>query len=795
MVEVQPDSFGQKLQQERKIHRWTQEQLAEHIGASVPSVNRWEHDKTVPRTDMLEELTRVFGRPPGRWGTNRWWNVPYPRNLYFTGREQVLQRLQKALVSGKSGDSCKIRAISGLGGIGKTQTAIEFAYRNADEYDAVLWVRAGSRETMNADFASLAKTLNLPDKEKMNQFQAIEAVKNWLLNYDRWLLIFDNADNVDNVAMVFNVLPRRYSGAVLLTTCSQHAEPHIKAIEMEKLSQSEGVTFLLLRTSTDENVDSEENLSAPERNALYKLWEVMDGLPLALDQAGAYIKTAQCSFHKYVALYSKHRKALLVERGSHNPEHQEAVATTWELSFQRIERENPAAAELLRLCAFLAPDAIPEQLIVWGTAHCTPQLEKLAVSDKSLNDAIKTLHSYSLLQRDPTTQTLQIHRLVQAVLIDDMSVEVRNEWKQRVIHILNAAFPEAPFQEWGRCGQLLPHVQTCAIEIEHEPKGIQLEAADLFDRTGSYLREQGQYIEAESLLKLALLLRKQHLRADDLAIATSLSSLAGLYFYQDSYREATPLVKSAFAIRQQRLGAEHPETIESLKHLALLYLRQEQYEQAEPLLRQSLSISERSTGHDSLATANIMSSLAILYLEQGQYDRAEPLLKKAFSINKRHLGAKHPATARTMENLAFLYLKQGRYRRVEPLLYRAFSIHALYSGFESPDIAYPLFGLAELYRVQKQYEPSELFHLRVLSIRQQCLGEKHLDTAESLQGLADLYRESARYEEAAPFYVQALTIREKILGWESPSILKARQTYVAMLQIQDLSLGGFLETR
>ena len=128
-------------------------------------------------------------------------------------------------------------------------------------------------------------------------------------------------------------------------------------------------------------------------------------------------------------------------------------------------------------------------------------------------------------------------------------------------------------------------------------------------------------------------------------------------------------------------------------------------------------------------------------------------------------------------------------------MYRAFSIHALYSGFESPDIAYPLFGLAELYRVQKQYEPSELFHLRVLSIRQQCLGEKHLDTAESLQGLADLYRESARYEEAAPFYVQALTIREKILGWESPSILKARQTYVAMLQIQDLSLGGFLETR
>lgn len=587
--------------------------------------------------------------------------------------------------------------------------------------------------------------------------------------------------------MVFNVLPRRYSGAVLLTTRSQDAEPHIKSIEMEKMSQSEGVTFLLLRISTGEDVVGGENLPAPERDALYTLWEVMGGLPLALDQAGAYIKTARCSFHEYVELYRKHRKDLLVERGAHIPEHPETVATTWDLSFQRIERENPAAAELLRLCAFLAPDAIPEKLIAWGTAHCTSQLQKLAASDKSLNDAIRTLHSYSLIQRDPTTHMLLIHRLVQAVLIDAMPVEVRGEWKLRVIRILNAAFPEAPFQKWVRCGQLLSHVQACAIEIEHEPIPIQLEAAELFDRTGSYLREQGQYVEAESLLLLALSLRKQHLSADDLAIATSLSNLAGLYFYQDRYQQATPLVRSAFAIRQQCLGEEHPETTESLKHLALLFLRQEQYEQADPLLRQSLSISERSTGHDSLATANIMSSLAILYLGQEQYDKAEPLLKKAFSINKRHLGAEHPATARTMENLAFLYLKQGRYRRVEPLLYRAFSIHAHHSGFESPDIAYPLYGLAELYRVQKKYEQSEPLHQRALCIRQQCLGEKHLDTAESLQGLADLYREWARYEEAAPLYVQVLAIREKMLGWESPSILKARQTYVAMLQIMESS--------
>ena len=151
------------------------------------------------------------------------------------------------------------------GGLGKTQTALEFAYRYADEYDAVLWVHAGSRETMNRDVASLAEALRLPDREKLNPLQAREAVKNWLQNHDRWLLIFDNADNA---AIIFKVLPRRYSGAVLLTKRSQDAEPHIRSIEMEKMSHLEGGTFLLRRTLHGEDVVGEANLPASERTAL-----------------------------------------------------------------------------------------------------------------------------------------------------------------------------------------------------------------------------------------------------------------------------------------------------------------------------------------------------------------------------------------------------------------------------------------------------------------------------------------------------------------------------------------------
>jgi tetratricopeptide (TPR) repeat protein/transcriptional regulator with XRE-family HTH domain len=783
MEEIKTISFGQRLQREREMHQWTQEQLAKYINGSVPSINRWEHDRAEPRTEMLAQLTSVFGRSPERWGTNRWWNVPYLRNLYFTGREEVLQRLQKALVSHKSGDSRKIRAISGMGGIGKTQIALEFAYRYADEYDAVLWVHAED-STLKADVVSLAETLHLPGREKLNPFLAREAVKGWLQDHDRWLLIFDN---VENVANIFTVLPSRYCGAVLVTTRFQNADPHIRSLEMAKMSLAEGRTFLLRRTTNeDEDEIREANLLASERAALATLWEAIDGLPLALDQAGAYIKMAQCSFQEYVNLYRKHRKDLLRERGAHIPEHPDAVATTWDVSFQQIEREDPAAAEFLRLCAFLAPDAIPEKLIIWGTTHCTASLRKLAISEKLLKDVIKLLYSYSLIQRDAATQMLLIHRLVQVVLIDAMSIEVREAWKRRVLRILNAAFPEAsfeaPFEELRRCGQVLPHVQSYTLEIEHEPIATQLEAAALFERAGSYLREQGQYAEAETLLRLSLALREHHLHADDLVLATSLSNLAGLYFYQDRYQQAISLVERAFAIRQQQLGTDHQETTESLKHLALLYLRQEQYEQAEPLLLQALAISEHQRGLESPGTTNRMSSLALLYVGQERYDEAEPLFKRAFSLNKRCLGAEHPETGRTMENLAFLYLKEGRYRRAEPLLYRAFTIHAQNSGLESPDTAYPLYGLAELWRLQKNYTLSESMHQHVLSIRQRHLGEDHLDTAESLQALADLYQEWAKYEEAVPFYVRTLAIREKILRWESPSLLKTRQVYAALLQ-------------
>jgi transcriptional regulator with XRE-family HTH domain len=282
MTDVRPGSLGKRLRQERELRHWTQEQLAEHIGRSVPSINRWEHDRAEPQPDALKQLAALFGKPPDRWGTSRW-NVPFLRNPYFTGREQLLLRLHRTLAAEKTVALSQTRVISGLGGIGKTQTALEYAYRYAREYEAVLWVQADSHELLVSDFARLAQTLDLPGREEQDQWRVVSAVKRWLQEHSAWLLILDNADDLTLLA---DFLPRGMGGATLVTTRSQVTGKIARSVSVDKMEVSEGIRFVLRRAKLLEEDEPLETVSAATRTAAQQLVEELDGLPLALDQAG-----------------------------------------------------------------------------------------------------------------------------------------------------------------------------------------------------------------------------------------------------------------------------------------------------------------------------------------------------------------------------------------------------------------------------------------------------------------------------------------------------------------------------
>jgi tetratricopeptide (TPR) repeat protein len=444
----------------------------------------------------------------------------------------------------------------------------------------------------------------------------------------------------------------------------------------------------------------------------------MDGLPLALEQAGAYIEETACGLQGYLRLYQAQGVQLLKEHGEFVPDHPEPVATTWSLSFDKVEQANSASAELLRFCAFLAPDAIPEELFSESANELGPTLEPIVSDPSRLNTAIRELFKYSLIHRDPETQTLSIHHLVQEVLKDQMDEETQRLWAERAVRAVNNVFPNPQFRNWDRCRRYLLHAQMCSALIEQWDL-LFTEAANLLNRMGGYLQQRGEYEQVEQLQQRAL------------------------------------------AINEEALGPEHSDTATSIAHLAFFYDSQGKYEQAEPLYQRALTIDEKAYGPDHHDVATDLNNLAALYDSQGKYEQAEPLYQRALGIWENVLGPDHPNTAGCLNNLAALYYHQGKYEESEPLYQRALAIHKRVLGADHPDTALSLYWLAYIYSNQGKYEQAEPLYQRTLKIYEKTLPPDHPNIAGALENYASLLRKMNRIEEATKLEKKAREIRAK----------------------------------
>src|SRR5450755_3445886 len=673
------------------------------------------------------------------------WNIPYPQNPLFTGREELLTQLATTLHAGQPTALSQPQAISGLGGIGKTQIAVEYAYRSRGDYQAVLWAQADTRENLTSSYLTVAALPNLPEKSEQESARVIAAVKNWLQRHMGWLLILDNADDL---ALARDFLPPSFGGHVLLTTRAQATGRFAHRLEIDILSTELGALFLLRRAGRLAPDASLKQAEAAEQVCAKEICGEVGGLPLALDQAGAYIEETQCNLSDYQQRYQTRRARLLQRRGGLVPDHPDAVTATWSLAFEKVEQANPAAADLLRLCAFLAPDAIPEEIITRGAAHLGPLLEPVASDPTDLDEAIAALGTYSLMRRDATEKTLSMHRLVQAVLKDQMNTQDRKLWAQQAVRAVNAAFPKVEHQNWPQCNQLLPHALLCAELIAQEQMNAP-EAARLLNQTGDYLNARARYTEAEPLYVRALAICGQQVGPQHPTTATSLNNLALLYDNQGKYEQAEPLYQRALAIYEQQLGAQHPTTATSLNNLAGLYRVQEKDKQAEPLYQHALAIREQQLGPDHPDTASSLNNLANLYSDQGKDEQAEPLYLRALAIREQQLGPEHPNTASSLNNLANLYFNQGKGEQAESLYQRALSIHEQQLGAQHPSTALSLNNLARLYQDQGKDEQAEPLYQRALAMDAHALGPQHPRTQTIRANYAHLLHTMGRDAEAA----------------------------------------------
>jgi predicted ATPase len=328
-------------------------------------------------------------------------------------------------------------ALTGLGGIGKTQAALAYAYGQRQDYRAVLWVRAATREDLIAGFTTLATVLGLPERNAAEQAQTVAAVRRWLERSSDWLLILDNADEL---SLVQEFLPVHRLGRLLMTTRSAATGEVAKPLAVERLTSDVGALFLLRRAG---RLAPEALLAAasPEDQAAARaVTEELGGLPLALDQAGAYLEEMQLTPGEYLSLYQQAGRSLRARRGELAADHA-SVTVTFSLAFEKVAATSPAAAEFLRLCAFLHPSGIPEEMLIEGAAELGPVLGPVLAQPLGLIELRREAGRFSLLHRDPDSRTLLIHPVVQAVLKDDLEAATQHDWQARVIRLVNQGFP------------------------------------------------------------------------------------------------------------------------------------------------------------------------------------------------------------------------------------------------------------------------------------------------------------------------------------------------------------------
>jgi tetratricopeptide (TPR) repeat protein len=742
-------------------------------------------------------------------------DIPYGPYPFFTDRKAVLATLHDMFTTNRASEQTCFQALSGPRGVGKTRLAIEYIYKYRHEYQTVLWLGADSHGSLSRDIGLQVERLTISEQHLKDEQLPFAALRRWLQYHEGWLLILDN---IDDFKLIDLFVPRQGKGDVLLTTYS-NATGDIRAVPVVHMNDSDGVLFLLRRAKIiAEKAELDEASEESIRQAT-AVGEAVDGLPLALDQAGAYIEEKRCGLARYLALYRQNMVEMLRTRGEHASDHLESVAGTLSLAFKDLSVESTDALQLLRLLSFLHPDSIPIEMIENAAPALDKPLQSLVGNAIRLENTIGILLKYSLIYRHTNPAIVSMSRVNQVLLVNELGVHERRIWVVRIVRLLNYVFPEVNFDNWLICANYLPHVVECVKLIERY-QILHKDAAYLLERLGCYCYQRAYYQDAEKYLMHAEEICQKVLGVEHPHMAQTLNSRASLCYKLGRYQEAEKFYQRALAIQEKASEPDHDKTARTLNNLALLYKeqgkyqeamqllskidedavgldhsdiaillttlagiyeRQKDYVEAERLYRSALAIEEHllAANHPNLAIS--LNNLAGVYEKQGDYQQSEALYQKALTINEQVLGREHTETANVLNNLAYLARQQGQYQEAEVLYRRVLETYKRTLGMDHPQTATVLNNLGRLLHLMKKDEEAEQILRHGLAIRERVLGPEHFDTIASMSALAELFAHQHHYERVKPLYGRVLDIYRRVYGPEHPDTVFAQEQY-ALLQ-------------
>jgi tetratricopeptide (TPR) repeat protein len=462
-------------------------------------------------------------------------NLP-PRNLVFTGRDTQLTALHQRLTTATPAVVGQPQVLYGLGGVGKTQLALEYAHRHASDYDLIWWVTAEQPAAIPGQLVALARRLGLP--EQAEQAETVGALWDTLRQRERWLLVFDDAEHPTELHPWWPPGSR----GVLVTSRTPTWTGLAATVPLEVPSRAEAVAFLQRRLGYHDPVFDQ-------------LAEALGDLPLALEQAAAYLEETATTPAEYLNLLGARARELFALGQPATTA--QTIATTWAVSLHRLREHAPAAEGLLVLCAFLAVDDIPRSLPVEHAARLPERLAATVADSLAYQQTIAALRRYSLVKT--STDALSVHRLVQAVVRQRLDPDQQQHWATVAVRLVRAAFPTQPVDPagWPACARLLPHALAAAGHAT--TLGVDPETtAWLLHQAGRYLFERVDYPQAHKLHEQALAIREERLGPDHPDTANSLRSLAHVLRALGELDHARDLYQRSLAIREACLARPRP---------------------------------------------------------------------------------------------------------------------------------------------------------------------------------------------------------------------------------------------
>ncbi|KAK0302047.1 hypothetical protein LTR82_018020 [Friedmanniomyces endolithicus] len=693
--------------------------------------------------------------------------IPFFRNHRFVGQELQLAQLEAKLFGDRQ---TAVLAITGAGGTGKSQLALELAYRTQRKYKScsVFWINASDMDSLQEAYFNIAQKLDIPGWEG-KQVDIKLLVKLYLSRKGarQWLLVFDNVDDVKfgsiglpatRSASLIDYIPQSPMGSVVFTTTnSDVAEAVARQNVVELREMTLGTAQRMLEMHLDFHVP------ASGRTEMELLLRELSCLPLQVVQAAAYINTTSASLGKY-------QSQLVIEREKHleltnqcsgeklrDSSTRNYASPTTLVALDYLRNNYPLAAEYLFLMASVDRKDVPLDFL--GT-----------ISSREREDTIRILGKYALVTRRPAESSLDLHRLVHLTIRDWLrSHGLVQIWTQKAVERLLLVFPNNDHWSRSRWRRVLPHAR-CALS--ESVTGQEDKArTTLVWRCARALYSDGCYDESGGLFIQAMETMKRVLGEEHPIVLAGMANLAATYQNQGRWKEAKELELKVMETRVRVLGGEHPDTLSSVTNLAATYRTQGRWKEAEELEVTVMDTRMRVLGGEHPETLTSMANLASTYWKQGRWKEAEELEVTVMDTRMRVLGGEHPETLTSMANLASIYRNQGRWKEAEELEVKVMETTVRVLGGDHPDTLTSMANLALNYRDQGRWNEAEGQEVKVMEARARLLGDEHPDTLTSVSNLASTYWNQGRWKEAEDLQTKVMETSSRVLGDEHPDTL------------------------